>query len=151
MPISRWRHCWPYLGALCALAACSASSTPAQQSLLCHDGIDNTIQVSLDAFPQALPVDVRACIQTSPCQTGHTTGKSGVNFKYTLDDHHQKITVPVSLTVTSNGRTLASGKIDVAITQDYMTDAATQKTANCGGGALITVSATGQLKAERLL
>ena len=67
-------------------------------------------------------------------------------YKFGIHANH----TTVSLTVTSKGRTLASGKVDIPITQDYVTDASTHKTADCGGGGLITVTAEGHLKAERL-
>lgn len=139
---------------MCALAACSSSSTPAAGSI-CRDGISNEITVELDALDKALPLDVRACIQNRPCQTAHTAGskslaQGGVGFAFTLDPKHQQITVPVSLTITSAGRTIAAGKVDVRLTQDFRSEAPHGKTADCGAHGLVTVTSDGQLKAEQL-
>ena len=144
----------PSTAALCALAACSSSSTPATGAA-CQDGISHDITVALDALDKTLPLDVRACVQTRPCQTAHVAGSTsrahgGVAFTFTLDPKHQQMTGPVSLTITAAGQTVASGKVDVRVTQDFRSEGSSGKTADCGARALITVSSDGQLKAEQL-
>lgn len=137
------------LAALSALTACSSSSTATTASL-CRNGIDTYIDLRLDAVDKTLPLDIRVCVQNRPCLDTQTDGRNaggqpGIQFPFTLDDHHQIIDVPVSILITSKGNQVAAGTVHVPVLQDYVTDGTTHKSANCGGRGAISVSRQGKL------
>lgn len=150
MRLHRAAEFWAGLALLGALTACTSASTAPAARSMCRNGIDANIYLHLDALDRTLPLDVRACVQNRPCMTGRSDGKNpysqpGMAFTFTLDDHQQKIDVPVDLTITSAGRQIAAGKVDVPILQDFVTDASTNKTADCGGHGAIAVTRDGKL------
>jgi len=144
---ARW---WGALLLLCALAACSSSSASTQPRI-CDHGIEAAIYVHLEAIDWRLPLDIRGCIQKLPCTENHTDGHNPGGqprfaFPFTLDDHHQRMIVPVTLLVTGPAGEIAEGSVRVPVLQDYVTDMTAHKSANCGGSGSIAVTRQGKLR-----